>query len=80
MWAGLEDAGTQALIDVAQQPYRPNAIAALAPANVEGEANIPLLSYRVMRGGAPTVYVCRNFACQMPVTTAEAVEGLLAKG
>jgi len=55
-------------------------IAALAVANVDGEANIPLLSYRLMRGGAPTVYVCRNFACQMPVTTVEAVEGLLAKG
>ena len=56
---------------MAQQPYRPNAITALAAQNVEGEANIPLLSYRVMRGGAPTVYVCRNFACQMPVTTPE---------
>ena len=75
----LDNAATQALIDVAQQPYRPNAISALAPQNVEGEANIPLLSYRVMRGGAPTVYVCRNFACQMPVTTVEAVERLLAK-
>jgi uncharacterized protein YyaL (SSP411 family) len=73
-----DDVATQVLIDVAQQPYRPNSITALAPANVEGEANIPLLSYRVMRG-APTVYVCRNFACQMPVTTVEAVEGLLAK-
>jgi uncharacterized protein YyaL (SSP411 family) len=76
----LDNAATQALIDVAQQPYRPNAITALAAGNVDGEANIPLLSYRVMRGGAPTVYVCRNFACQMPVTTVEAVEGLLSKG
>ena len=72
-----DDAATQALIDVVQQPYRPNAIAALAPANVEGETTIPLLNYRVMRGGAPTVYVCHNFACQMPVTTPEAVERLL---
>ncbi len=74
-----DDAATQALIDVAQQPYRPNAITALAAENVAGETTIPLLNYRVMRGGAPTVYVCRNFACQMPVTTPEAVEGLLAK-
>ncbi len=72
-----DDPATQALIDVAQQPYRPNAITALAAQNVEGEADIPLLSYRVMRGGAPTVYVCRNFACQMPVTTAQEMEKLL---
>ncbi len=64
---------------MAQQPYRPNAITALAAANVAGETTIPLLNYRVMRGGAPTVYVCRNFACQMPVTTPDAVEGLLEK-
>ncbi len=74
-----DDAATQALIDVAQQPYRPNAITALATANVAGETTIPLLNYRVMRGGVPTVYVCHNFACQMPVTSPEAVEGLLAK-
>ncbi len=75
-----ENTATQALIDVAQQPYRPNAISALATANVDGEANIPLLSYRTMRGGAPTVYVCRNFACQLPVTTPQEAERLLAKG
>jgi uncharacterized protein YyaL (SSP411 family) len=74
-----DDAETQALIDVAQQPYRPNAIAALAPANVEGEAAIPLLSYRTMRAGQPTVYVCRHFACKMPVTTPEEAEALLAE-
>ena len=34
-----DDPATQALIDVAQQPYRPNAITALASANVEGEAD-----------------------------------------
>ena len=75
-----DDPAAQALLDVVQQPYRPNAIIALAPENVAGEAEIPLLSYRVQRGGQPTVYVCRNFACQMPVTTPEAVENLLAKG
>jgi uncharacterized protein YyaL (SSP411 family) len=30
-----------------------------------------------MKGGAPTVYVCRHFTCQMPVTTAEEMRGLL---
>ncbi|MFN8561864.1 MAG: hypothetical protein U0703_09645 [Anaerolineae bacterium] len=74
-----DDPATQALIDTAQQPYRPNAITAVAAHNVEGDANIPLLSYRVMRSGVPTVYVCRNFACRMPVTTPEEAEALLTE-
>jgi len=72
-----DDAATRALLDVVQKPFRPNVITALARENVDDEHVIPLLSYRVQRGGAPTVYVCRNFACQMPVTSAEAVAALL---
>ena len=64
---------------MAQQPYRPNAITALARASVEGEASIPLLSYRVMRGGVPTAYICHDFACKLPVTTPEAAADLLAE-
>ncbi|MBK8024793.1 MAG: thioredoxin domain-containing protein [Chloroflexi bacterium] len=72
------DEATRALLDVVRKPYRPNAIAALAVNPVEGEDElIPLLSYRAMRAGQPTVYVCRHFTCQMPVTTPEAVAGLL---
>jgi uncharacterized protein YyaL (SSP411 family) len=72
-----DTAETKALLDVVRKPYRPNAITALAQDNVDGEDEIPLLSYRVRRGSKPTVYVCRNFACKMPVTTVEEVEGLL---
>ncbi len=69
--------GTQALRQVLIETYRPNIVTALAEADIEGETSIPLLNYRVMRGGEPTVYVCRNFACAMPVTTPEAMRGLL---
>jgi len=68
---------TESLLDTVRKPYRPNVIMALARQNVDGEANIPLLSYRTMRNDQPTVYVCRNFTCQMPVTTASEVEELL---
>jgi len=68
---------TESLLDTVRKPYRPNVITALARQNVDGEANIPLLSYRTMRNDQPTVYVCRNFTCQMPVTTASEVEELL---
>jgi uncharacterized protein YyaL (SSP411 family) len=73
----LDSPATQALIDVAQQPYRPNAITALAERDVDGESPIPLLSYRVMRGGASTAYVCRNFVCKLPVTTPDEAAHLL---
>lgn len=72
-----EPAAAQPLLEIIQQPYRPNVITALSPTNVSGEATIPLLSYRTMRAGQPTVYVCRNFACQMPVTDPAAVRTLL---
>ncbi|MBC8100627.1 MAG: thioredoxin domain-containing protein, partial [Armatimonadetes bacterium] len=71
------DAATQALLAVVQQPYRPNAITALASANVGEDHPIPLLRWRMLRGDVPTVYVCRNFVCQMPVTTPDAVRSLL---
>ncbi len=71
---------TSALLDVIRGPYRPNVISALAAEDVPGEAGIPLLSYRTMRGGQPTVYVCRHFACANPVTTPDALRGLLSEG
>ncbi|MCK6578705.1 MAG: thioredoxin domain-containing protein [Anaerolineae bacterium] len=74
---GAPDAA-RALLDAARKPYRPNLITALAAADVDGDDNlIPLLSHRTARAGQPTVYVCRHFACQMPVTTPEALAALL---
>ncbi len=68
---------TGELLRVIQKPYRPNIVAALTENSSPGEATIPLLSYRTQRDGAPTVYVCRNFVCKMPVTTADDVRDLL---
>jgi hypothetical protein len=34
---------------------------------------IPLLSARTKIDGRATAYVCENFACQLPVTTPEAL-------
>ena len=71
------DDRTKVLLTEIFADYRPNAVAALSPTDVEGEHTIPLLSYRTMQDGEPTVYVCRQFACQLPVTTPGALEGLL---
>src|SRR5690606_15940393 len=53
-----KDAGD--LLEVMNTPFRPNVIRALSKTDVDGETTIPLLNYRVQRGGKPTVYVCRN--------------------
>lgn len=72
-------AETKALLAQVREVYRPNVITALARDNVNGETTIPLLNYRSMRGDAPTAYVCQNFACKMPVTTAEEMADLLSE-
>ena len=68
---------TREILRSLREPYRPNVIVALVRESVEGEHRIPLLSYRSQREGQPTVYVCRNFACAFPVTSAEEMEKLL---
>ena len=70
---------TKALLNVVREKYSPNVIVALSREPVQDEANIPLLSYRTMRDDKPTVYVCRNFACKMPVTAPEEMKTLLAE-
>jgi uncharacterized protein YyaL (SSP411 family) len=72
-----ESAETKALLDTVQKPFRPNIITALTSTDVNREATIPLLSYRTIRNGKPTVYVCRHFACANPVNTAKETAALL---
>ena len=73
----LESGDGAEIVDTLRLPYRPNLIAAWAPDDVAGHASIPLLSHRSAQGQKTTVYVCRNFACLMPVTTAHETEAAL---
>ena len=68
---------TQHLLAVLYEIYRPNIIVALTPNDASATMPIPLLNYRTQRDDKPTVYVCRNFACRMPVTSPDEVRGLL---
>jgi uncharacterized protein YyaL (SSP411 family) len=53
--------------------FLPDKVVVLAE-NADDDAEfIPLLKERNLIGGRPTAYVCENFACQTPVTTAEAL-------
>ncbi|HET9457168.1 MAG TPA: thioredoxin domain-containing protein [Candidatus Limnocylindrales bacterium] len=60
------DPAALALAAVASEGFRPGLVLALAadPA----ASDVPLLADRTLVGGRPTAYLCRNFACRMPVT------------
>jgi len=56
------------------------AFALLDPARAgEAEREIPLLAGKTLVDGAGAAYVCRDFACRAPVTTADDLERTLAE-
>jgi uncharacterized protein YyaL (SSP411 family) len=72
-----DDPATQALLDVARSGARPDLVVAVAAD--PGASVIPLLADRVMIDGRPAAYVCRKFACRLPVTDPDALAGQLAE-
>jgi hypothetical protein len=67
------------LLDTIQKPFHPRVITALSTADSRENAEPPLLNSRKMRQDQPTVYVCQNFVCELPVNTKAEVERLLAE-
>jgi hypothetical protein len=65
------DGATRALVAVASGGYAPNRVVALKP--TEDASAVPLLEDRIRIKGQPTAYVCRDFACRLPVTDAESL-------
>ncbi|MBI2164990.1 MAG: thioredoxin domain-containing protein [Chloroflexi bacterium] len=64
---------TRALQQVVSSLYLPNkVVAACEPGEAFAQA-LPLLEDKGMVRGKPTAYVCENYACQLPVTEAEAL-------
>jgi len=54
--------------------FRPHLVLAAGP---EGSTQPPLLRDRPAVDGKPTAYVCQNFSCRTPVTSADALADLL---
>ncbi|MGE0067374.1 MAG: thioredoxin domain-containing protein [Solirubrobacterales bacterium] len=54
--------------------FRPHLVLAGGP---EGSQQPPLLRDRTQVDSQPTAYVCENFACQLPVTSSDALLALL---
>ncbi len=73
----LESAAGSEILATLVRPFRPNIVVAWSPEDVARHELIPLLSERKMVKGQTTVYVCRKFACRLPVTTAGATAAAL---
>lgn len=66
----------QPFIDEIYHHAQPNKIVTHATSNDEAAQLadlIPLLRERTMINGQPTAYLCRNFVCELPVTSAKAL-------
>ena len=72
------DEGTRALLKIASGGFEPNRVVAVL-ADESNASAIPLLDARTSLNGRPTAYVCRNFACRLPVTDPEALGEQLAE-
>ncbi len=74
-----DDPATAALLREINGRYLANRVLVGADGE-EGASSsgLPLLQGRSKVDGKPTAYVCENYACQLPVTDAEALAGQLA--
>jgi uncharacterized protein len=62
-----DDPGLAALSQAAREVFLPNRIIAMTN-RVDGASSHPLLSGRGLVDGQAALYLCRNFACQQPLT------------
>ena len=73
-----EDAPTRALLAEAAGGYAPSRVVAVRRSE-DAPTAIALLEDRTLVDGKPAAYVCRGFACRLPVTDPEALQEQLAE-
>jgi len=64
---------TRELLAPVWASWRPAQVLAVAPETAVAHSAVPLLADRLAKDGLATAYVCRNFACNLPVTEATAL-------
>lgn len=74
-----DDHRTRALVNEVRRIYLPDKILQLAQEGEAGEEISPLLRGKHQINGQPTAYVCENFTCSAPVTSAAELTVLLEK-
>jgi uncharacterized protein YyaL (SSP411 family) len=73
-------ASADALVEVVFGRYLPNKVVAGGADGAPGGGEVPLLAGRSAVDGKPTAYVCRQYVCQAPVATPEALASQLDAG
>ena len=78
----MNDPRTNELLAVVRSEFRPHCILALLDPNdpARGTTDLPLFEGRTMIGGVPTAYVCRDYVCELPVSTPAALRQQLQSG
>jgi uncharacterized protein YyaL (SSP411 family) len=73
-----DEPGVQPLLEVTRRRYRPSSVVVrVDPAHRDALAELlPWTSGMTMRDGRPTAYMCRDFTCDAPVTTPDALRTL----
>jgi uncharacterized protein YyaL (SSP411 family) len=70
-----DEAGARALIEVTRERYRPTALVIRRDPSSDGVLSrlLPWTAAMTMREGRATAYLCRDFACDAPITSPEAL-------
>ena len=71
------DARTRALDAVLAESFLPRRI--IARGDGSAAATHPLVAGKTLVNGAPAAYVCRNYACEAPITDPERLRAALLK-
>jgi len=73
-------AETRALLRALQRPYQPRKVMLLRPTEERSPAICrlaPFTSYQTGIAGRAAAYICQDFHCQLPTTSAEEALALL---
>ena len=73
------DTATHELLAPVWSTWRPQQVLAVAPPDREADSAVPLVRDRVAIDGRATAYVCRDFACNLPVTDPAALADQLRR-
>ncbi|HUV53203.1 MAG TPA: thioredoxin domain-containing protein, partial [Dehalococcoidia bacterium] len=74
-----EDVATKSLMRVINNRYSPNKILAVRKPEEASQIDTPLLRDRSTIDGKPTVYVCEDRVCKIPVNEPDALAAILDK-
>jgi uncharacterized protein YyaL (SSP411 family) len=80
VWRPGDERAVAPLLDTVFGRYQPNRVVVGAAEGDPAAAGLPLLAGRGSVGGRPAAYVCRHYACQLPVTEPDALARQLDAG